>query len=140
MFIIFIIFSFLALSIYAFKPRASEAVILGILYVSFMMGALLMVGCAPQQGPKGEPGTSIVGPPGSDGKPGTEVTIVKLCPGFTQYAGTYVEIAFCISNKLYGVYSANNGFLVEIVPGVYQSQGINSTCTLTVKPNCEVSW
>lgn len=65
-------------------------------------------------------------------------SIVQLCPGVTTYGSKYVELGFCISNKLYAVYSANDGFLTEIVPGRYSSNAINSVCNFTVKDNCEV--
>ncbi len=86
----------------------------------------------------GSPGESIVGPPGASGVDATPVTIVKLCPGTTAYPGVYVEVALCLNNKLYGVYSANGGFLSEFPPGNYYSDGIGSACNLTVLANCVV--
>ena len=76
---------------------------------------------------------------GVNGVDGTQVTIVTLCEGVTIYPYVFVEIAYCIDGKLYGTYSANGGFSTEIVPGAYSSNGINSSCSFTVGPNCEVT-
>lgn len=86
-------------------------------------------------GPAGTPGESIVGPKGEDG---TVVTLVQLCPGTTTYSTTFVEVAMCINKKLYGVYSANNGFMTYFPPGTYHSQAIGSACNLVIKENCVV--
>ncbi len=127
-------------------------------YFLFMILVIMTISaCAPQKGDKGDtvvgpvgergvPGESIVGNPGADGQNGsdgvdaTPTTIIRLCPGFTQYNSTFVEVALCIQNRLYGVYSANGGFMTEIVPGTYLSEGINNTCTLVVGSNCQVTW
>lgn len=91
---------------------------------------------------RGEDGAvGQVGPQGEQGNPGidaTSVTVVKLCPGVTTYPSKFVEIAFCISNKLYGTYSANGGFSTELPPGAYSSKAINSSCNFTVGPNCTI--
>ncbi len=81
---------------------------------------------------------------GLDGAAGvdtTPVTEVQLCPNNprTAYAATFSEVALCISDKLYGVYSTNGGFMTEIVPGTYSSNGINSSCTFAVGANCTVT-
>lgn len=76
---------------------------------------------------------------GVAGAPGAAVTPVQLCPGTTTYPSTFTEVAFCISNQLYAVYSANDGFLTLIPPGNYTSNGINSRCNLTVLSNCVVT-
>jgi hypothetical protein len=75
------------------------------------------------------------GPTGADG---TTITIVQLCPGHTTYPSTFLEVAMCINNKLYGVYSANGGFMTELPPGNYSSNAIGSACNLTVLANCMV--
>lgn len=121
----------------------------------FITGLLLiglgLSGCRPQHttyinekpgatGPQGLQGET--GGSGSQGLPGidsTPVTVVQLCPGVTTYPGVFVEVAICLQNKLYAVYSANGGFLVELVPGNYSSNAIGSSCSLTVAPNCVVS-
>jgi len=103
---------------------------------------------------RGSPGTdgkSVQGNPGTNGQDGsngedgadgidaTSVTVVKLCPGVTVYPSRFVEIAFCISGKLYGTYSANGGFSTELPPGSYGSNGINSSCNFVIGESCEVT-
>lgn len=125
---------------------------------------LMISACRSQQGdkgesvigPKGEPGvqgpvgptglpgdvgaqgevgdTGPIGPAGADG---TVVTLVKLCPETPSY-GTFVEFGMCINGSLYGVYSANGGFLALLPNGSYSSNGIGSSCSLTVT-GCTVS-
>lgn len=104
--------------------------------------AVIMVGC----GPRGNAGyNGAVGPQGATGDTGTPgtnatpVTIVQLCTATTAYPGTYSEIAFCVGGNLYGTYSANGGFSTELPPGVYNSNGINSSCTFTISANCVVT-
>jgi hypothetical protein len=75
---------------------------------------------------------------GTNGTNATPVTVVQLCPGVTVYPSTFVEQALCINGNLYGVYSANDGFLSYLPPGTYSSDGINASCNLTIKPNCVV--
>ena len=86
--------------------------------------------------------TGAVGPQGPSGSPGTNgtvVNIIQLCPGFTPtYPSSFPEVALCIDNQLYGVYSANDGFLSLLTPGTYTSDGINASCTLTILPNCVI--
>lgn len=91
----------------------------------------------PQNGHDGSNGQD--GHNGVDGVDATPVTVVQLCPGVTTYPSVFVEVALCISNKLYAVYSAKNGFLVYLPPGVYHSDAIGSACNLTVHENCQVS-
>lgn len=86
-------------------------------------------------GERGEKGESIVGAPGADANP---VTVVKLCPGVTTYPSVFVEIAFCIGNKLYGTYSTHGGFSTEFPPGDYKSNAVGSQCNFQVKANCVV--
>lgn len=100
--------------------------------MKYLIILCLLTACA---GPRGPAGESIKGEPG----PADEITVIKLCPGTTTYPGVFVEVALCLENKLYAVYSANNGFLVELVPGHYSSNAIGSACSLTVKDNCEVT-
>jgi hypothetical protein len=96
------------------------------------------------QGPKGDSGESIIGPRGEAGRDGVDATpveMIQLCPNLTPtYPSTFVESAICVDNKLYGVYSSPAAFLAELPPGVYVSNGINATCTFTVKENCEIAY
>ncbi len=86
-------------------------------------------------GPAGNSGeVGAIGPSGADG---TVVTIVPLCPGVSNY-GAFVEVGMCINGKLYGVYSANGGFLTLLADGAYSSNAIGSACNLTVN-GCTVS-
>lgn len=117
--------------------------------------AFLFVGCAGKdgsvggQGSRGEQGVQgdkgdqgDVGAQGQQGNAGvdaTPVTVVKLCPGVTTYPSIFVELGLCMSGKLYGVYSANGGLLVEFAPGSYFSNSIGSTCNFTVGANCQVT-
>jgi hypothetical protein len=91
----------------------------------------------------GSAGQSIVGPTGPQGNPGTDatpVTVVQFCSGVTPtYPSNFPEYGICLGGNLYGVYSANDGFLAELPPGEYSSDGINASCTFTIQPNCVVS-
>lgn len=77
----------------------------------------------------------LVGAPGM----ATLVAPIKLCPGDTVYPSVFVEYALCIEDNLYGVYSANNGFLTVLQPGNYSSNAIHSSCNFTVAPHCMVT-
>jgi hypothetical protein len=79
------------------------------------------------------------GEDGSDGAPGTIVQSIQFCPGVTSYPAKFNEVGFCVAGKLYAVYSANGGFMAEIPPGTYSSNGINSSCTFTVELDCQVT-
>lgn len=123
--------------------------------MKYLLILALAAGCVPQTGgigltgPKGAPGDTIVGPigdrgpagiPGLNGADGTQITLVQLCSGFVpSYPSTFPEVAECVNGSLYGVYSANGGFLVYLPPGSYSSNGINASCTFNVLPNCQVS-
>lgn len=95
-------------------------------------------------GPQGVPGPA--GANGSNGTNGTNgadaspVTIVPFCPGFTAtYPSVFPEYGICLQNQLYGVYSANGGFMALLPPGTYSSNGINASCTFTIGANCQVT-
>jgi len=76
---------------------------------------------------------------GTNGTNGTVITPVQLCKNpVTTYSNTFAEVAFCINGKLYGVYSANDGFLSPLPNGTYSSDGINASCTFTIT-GCTVS-
>jgi hypothetical protein len=95
-------------------------------------------------GTQGAPGSAgATGATGQQGQPGIDasgVTVVQLCVGCVPvYPSVFAEIAFCIQGNLYGTYSANGGFSALLNPGAYSSDGINCSCTFTIKPNCEVT-
>lgn len=112
---------------------------------------LILVGCGyqgpiGQQGLTGKGGTNgrdglkgDTGASGHDGQNATPVTIVQLCPGVNSYSVIFVEVGICLQGKLYGVYSANGGFLTELLPGTYSSNAIGSACNLTIGANCVVT-
>lgn len=121
-----------------------------------LMGALALAAalssCAPVgpadgidgiQGPTGTVGpqgpTGNTGATGPSGINATPVTVVPLCPGAPSYPAVFVEDALCINKKLYGVYSANGGFLTYLPEGAYTSAGIGAACNLTVGPNCTIT-
>jgi hypothetical protein len=79
------------------------------------------------------------GQSGTNGTNGTVVTPVQFCANTTTYPTTFSEVGFCIRGNLYAVYSLNDGFLSEIVPGEYESDGVNSSCDFTVSANCVIS-
>lgn len=83
--------------------------------------------------------TGAAGINGTNGTNGTLVTPIQFCKGTGSYPSTFPEVGFCINNNLYAVYSANGGFLTEVLPGTWSSDGINSSCTFTVAANCQVS-
>ena len=93
------------------------------------------------QGPAGQPGlTGAQGPTGPTGPTGTIGSPIQLCSACVpSYPNVFPESVVCINNNLYGVYSANDGFLSILPPGAYSSDGINCTCTVTIEPNCIVS-
>ena len=123
-------------------------------FMSVLLIVFVMSACGhPEQGPRGYPGPTgstgsqgipgVTGATGSTGVPGvdaTPTTVVKLCSACQpSYPSTFAEYAVCLQGQLYGVYSANGGFLALLPPGEYTSDGINCSCTFTVGDNCEVS-
>lgn len=90
-------------------------------------------------GLSGAPGQSIVGPQGPAGIDGTIITVVQFCHNVApSYPSTFPETGLCINGNLYGVYSANDGFLALLPPGAYNSNAIGSNCNFTILPNCVV--
>jgi len=84
--------------------------------------------------------TGATGAAGQNGTNATPITFVQFCSGFTpSYPNTFPEYGLCVNNVMYGVYSANGGFLAELPPGEYSSDGINASCTFTIGQNCQVS-
>lgn len=88
-------------------------------------------------GPSGAIGAT--GPSGSNGMDATPVAVVKLCPDTPVYPSVFVEYAICLNHQLYGVYSANGGFMALLLPGTYSSAGIGSSCNLTILADCQVT-
>lgn len=111
-----------------------------------ILSCLVLFAC---RGPQGDPGnTGAQGSQGIQGSQGLQgptglngstITLVQFCPGTPSYPSTFPEIGMCINNKLYAVYSANDGFLTLIPPGVYHSNAIGSSCNFTILPNCGIS-
>lgn len=80
------------------------------------------------------------GATGSQGQPGESLQVVQFCPGVDPvYPSTFPEVGVCLDGNIYGVYSANGGFLSELPPGTYNSNGINASCTFTIGENCSVT-
>ena len=94
-----------------------------------------------QNGQNGTNGVNGVnGTNGQDGTNGSIVTPIQFCPNVVPtYPSAFPEVGFCIDNTLYAVYSANGGFLSEITPGNYSSDGINASCNFTVSANCQIT-
>ena len=104
-------------------------------------GAQGPVGVAGPQGEQGIQGVAgINGTNGMNGQDASPTTLVQLCGTcVAAYPSTFPEVGLCINHKLYGVYSANGGFLVEITPGSYNSNGINCSCSFVVATDCAVN-
>lgn len=97
-----------------------------------LLFTILLVSCVGPTGPQGP-----MGPAGSNG---TLIRIIQFCPGVvSQYPTTFPEVGFCINNSIWAVYSANDGFLTEIIPGRWNSNAIGSACSFTVLPGCIVT-
>lgn len=106
-------------------------------------GATGAQGAQGEKGDKGDIGETgaqgVAGNNGQNGADGTQITVVQLCGSCVgAYPAVFPEIGLCMGGKLFGVYSANGGFLVEINNGAYNSQGINCSCSFTVN-GCTVN-
>jgi hypothetical protein len=99
--------------------------------------SLVLNGTSGINGTNGNAGAT--GQAGTNGTNGTIIVAVQFCPGTPTYPSTFLEVGFCINNTLYAVYSANDGFLTEVTPGEYSSDGINASCNFTVAANCVVT-
>ena len=88
-------------------------------------------------GSNGVNGTN--GTNGQDGTPGTIISPIQFCDGQTTYPSSFPEVGFCINHKIYAVYSANGGFLTEVAPGNWSSNGIGVSCNFTVSDDCVIS-
>lgn len=94
-------------------------------------------------------GVQIVCPDGStqvvlngvDGSDATPVTTVEFCgAGYeATYPTVFPEYGLIIGGKLYGVYSANGGFLAAMPAGAYTSNGINASCNFTVNADNSIT-
>lgn len=90
-------------------------------------------------GPAGNTGSSGVGMVGPTGADGTIITPVQFCPGPSIYPSNFPEYGLLINGKVYGVYSANSGFLAYLPPGEYTSNAIGSSCNFTINANGTVT-
>lgn len=101
-----------------------------------ILALCLLSGCG--QGPIGGPGPQ--GDPGLPAQNPSPITPIQLCGACTPvYPNVFPEYGVCIDNQLYGVYSANGGFLALLPPGAYTSDGVGCQCTLTISANCQVT-
>jgi hypothetical protein len=100
-------------------------------------GATGATGATGAAGTNGVDGST--GPQGPTGSPGTVVTPIQFCPNVTaNYPTNFPEYGLCINNQIYGVYSANDGFLALLPPGAYSSNAIGNSCNFTITANCGV--
>jgi hypothetical protein len=105
-------------------------------------GAIVSNGPQGTQGIQGQQGVAgSTGPAGAQGIAGTSVVMVQFCSAsfVASYPSTFPESGLCIGGQLYGVYSANGGFLSVLPPGAYSSDGINSSCNFTIATNCSIT-
>lgn len=103
-------------------------------HLVYLLLILTIVGCG--KALDGKPGYN-----GVDGASGTVIIPIQLCDAsfVPTYPNIFPEYALCIDNQLYGVYSANGGFLALLPPGQYNSNGINSSCTFTISSDCNIT-
>lgn len=89
----------------------------------------------------GTSATITDGANGHDGAAGTKITPEQFCTqGFVPtYPSSFPEYGLLIDGVVYGVYSANGGFLAALPPGQYSSNGINASCTFTINANGTVT-
>lgn len=122
--------------------------------MKYVIMALILVGCTGPRGDSGSQGTpGLQGPAGNtgpagatgpqgatgpSGADGTSIVWVQFCQGTTTYPADFQEGGLCISGNIYGVYSANNGFLTLLPPGAYNSNAIGSSCNFTIQANCVI--
>lgn len=83
--------------------------------------------------------TGAQGVRGAAGAAGTVITPVSFCGGPSVYPSTFPEYGLLINGQMYGVYSANDGFLALLPPGTYSSNAIGSSCSFVINPNGTVS-
>jgi hypothetical protein len=92
---------------------------------------MFLTACA---GPKGKNGTN-----GLAGNNGSTIQSVQFCPGTGVYPSVFPEVGLLIDGHLYAVYSANGGFLFEVLPGTYASNAIGNSCAFTVNPDLSIT-
>ncbi len=103
-------------------------------------GALLSCPNGSQLLTNGAPGVQgLDGAQGLPGTPGQVVLPLQLCPGTPSYPSTFIEVAFCINNELWAVFSVNGGFLTKLTPGTYSSNAVGSSCNFNVEPSCVIT-
>lgn len=95
------------------------------------------VACNGANGTTGSQGQQGVA--GQNGTNATPVTIVQFCQGTTVYPSKFLEVGLVINNVIYGVYSANDGFLSPLPPGAYSSNAVGSSCNFTINANNTIS-
>lgn len=109
--------------------------------VCLMLACVLGCGRIEKVGSQGAPGATgsdgARGPAGAPGSDAASARVVPLCPGTSNY-GTFVEVALCLDDQLYAIYSQNGGFMTLLAPGNYTSNAIGSACNLTVQAHCVV--
>jgi hypothetical protein len=104
------------------------------------VGTTITVICNGLNGLTGQ--TGATGSTGATGAAGTDASIqvVTFCPGVTTYPSAFLEVGLIINGNLYGVYSLNGGFLSELPPGNYTSDGVGASCNFTVNPDLSISY
>lgn len=118
-------------------------------YASVIVLGLVIAACSGPRGGHGDLGNTGAtgsngnngsnGSQGPSGQDGTVITVVQFCQGVApSYPSTFPESGLCINGNLYGVYSANDGFLALLPPGAYNSNAIGSNCNFTILPNCVI--
>lgn len=81
-----------------------------------------------------------VGPVGPAGTNATPITVVQFCPNVVPtYPSKFPEYGLVINGSIFGVYSANGGFLALLPPGDYHSNAIGSSCNFRINADATVS-
>jgi len=91
-----------------------------------------------EDGQDGQPGAT--GPQGPQGIPGTSITIVQFCSGYTPvYPSRFPEVGLCIGGNLYAEYYAPpSSGLVYLPPGNYRSTQTMALCNFRVISGCTI--
>lgn len=93
-------------------------------------------------GVNGNPGgVGPQGPSGDDGQDSNPVVIFKFCPNVVaNYPSSFPEYGIRLNNNVYGVYSANGGFLTLLIPGSYTTTGIGANCNFTIHNDGSITY
>jgi len=77
---------------------------------------------------------------GTDGAPGTSVSMIKFCTGYTTtYPSSFPEYGTCVGGQLYGVYwDRTNAWEALVAPGYYSSTSTSAPCNFSVGANCTI--